>query len=291
VSIRVSPKVPAARYGRRSFLAQMVATAGALAAVGCTTGPGSGTGRRRNIGLQLYTVRDYMREEIATTLQRVADLGYTNVEFAGYFGQRPKRIREIVKAAGLRAPSGHVEFEQITQQPDLTIATALEIGHEYVVLGWLPQTARRNLDDYRVLANRLNQFARRCADHGLRFAYHNHDFEFRPVDGVRPIDVLLAQTAPGLVDFELDLYWISKAACDSAAFLREHSGRVRMCHVKDMAIDGSIADVGAGTLDFENLLQIAASSGVRHYFVEHDEPKDGMASAANSLRALERLHQ
>ncbi|HUG41708.1 MAG TPA: sugar phosphate isomerase/epimerase [Longimicrobiales bacterium] len=150
--------------------------------------------------------------------------------------------------------------------------------------------ARRSLDDYRRLAGRLEDAGGRAREAGLQLAYHNHDFEFERLDGAVPFDIL-AGTDPDLVQFQLDLYWIRKAGGDALAYFRRHPGRFPSVHVKDMAADGAMVDVGAGVIDWPALFAHADTAVIRHYFVEHDQPADPLASIRNSfihLRGLER---
>ncbi len=109
-----------------------------------------------------------------------------------------------------------------------------------------------------------------CREAGLRFGYHNHDFEFETIDGQIPFDVLLDETDPGLVDFELDLFWITKGGEDPLRYFERYPGRFTLCHVKDMAAGGEMVDVGAGGIDFAAIFARAEQAGLKHFFVEHD---------------------
>ncbi len=148
---------------------------------------------------------------------------------------------------------------------------------------------RTSLDGYRSMADRFNRVAERAKAAGLTFGYHNHDFEFEPLEGRMPWDVLLEETDPALVKLELDLYWITKAGGDPFKYLTEHPGRFPLVHVKDMATDGSMVDVGAGTIDFAALFARSGQAGIKHYFVEHDNPGEPFQSLAASYRYLRNL--
>lgn len=275
---------------RRDFLKTIGAAglAGAgLAAAGCTAA--SADRRLDRVGLQLYTVRDSMQESVERTLERVAQTGYDEVEFAGYFGRSPDAIRRTLDETGLRAPSTHLALESLEDDWDAAVDLAGTIGHDYLVVASIAPENRTSLDDYRRMADRFNQVGERAKAAGLTFAYHNHAFEFEPVDGRVPWDVLLEATDPSLVKLELDLYWITSAGGDAAATLRSHPGRIPLVHVKDMAADGSMADVGAGTLNFAALFALSEQAGIRHYFVEHDHPGDPFASIAASHHYLSTL--
>lgn len=268
-----------APLSRRTVLAWAAAGAGALALPG--TGLAQGAGRP--VGLQLFTVRDRMMADLPGALSRIAEIGYREVEFAGYFGAPPAEIRRLVAASGLSAPAAHIGAftgpDAVRDDPDRWIGEVAEAGHEWLVIPWLDEEDRRTLDQYRELADALNGFAERCRASGLKFAYHNHDFEFRPIDGVQPYDLLMERCDPALVAFELDLYWATHAGRDPRALLAQYPGRFPMCHVKDRAADGSMIDVGAGTIDFAAIFADPNASFV-HYFVEHDAPRDSLATAA-----------
>lgn len=251
---------------------------------------GAGTRSLDRIGVQLYTVRSLMREDFAGTLAAVAGAGYREVEFAGYFDHPPEEVRAILEGVGLEAPAAHVPLAALENDLQGTIAAARTIGHRYLVCPWLAPEDRVSIARYRELAAFWNEVGRACREADLRFGYHNHDFEFEPIGGSVPFDVLLGETDPGLVDFELDLFWITKGGRDPLEYFGRHSGRFKLCHVKDMAADGAMVEVGKGGIDFAAIFARAEQAGLEHYFVEHDQPADPLASIAASyehLRALE----
>lgn len=245
--------------------------------------------RLQNVGIQLYTVRDQMAVDVPRTLQRLAEIGYREVEFAGYFDHTPAEIRALLDDTGLLSPSAHTLLQPMRDTPEELIESALTVGHEYIVLGWLHPDERTSLDDYRQHAELINVFTEQCHSAGLKFAYHNHDFEFESMDGIRPMDLLLAETDPSRMWVELDLYWINKAGADPFAYFEKHPGRFPLCHVKDMDDDGSMADVGSGTIDFVALFAASELAGFQHYYVERDDATDTLASAANSFFAVSGL--
>ncbi|WP_456430202.1 sugar phosphate isomerase/epimerase family protein [Rhodocaloribacter sp.] len=279
---------------RRYFLRASAAALGGLALTGCTrenpddaretTTPGH---RLERIGLQLYTVRTLMEQDFTGTLEKVAEIGYKEVEFAGYFGHGPEDVKALLGRLGLAAPSTHVPLTALAPDAlDATVANAVAMGHRYVVMAWLAEDQRASLDAYRRHAELFNRAGEACREAGLQFAYHNHDFEFVDIDGVRPYDLLLAETDPNLVKMELDLYWITKAGADPLAYFERHPGRFPLCHVKDMAGGGEMTEVGAGTIDFATLFAHAGEAGLTHYFVEHDHPADPLASITASFAYL-----
>ncbi len=239
-----------------------------------------------SIGIQLYTVRDQMAVDVRATLTALAEMGYKEIEFAGYFDHSPADIRAMLDDLGLSSPSAHAPIEMLRDAPETVIETWLEIGHEYVVMPWLTPEQRDTLDKYRAHAELFNTFAEKCTAAGLKFAYHNHEFEFEAIDGTLPMDLLLAEVDPSLMQVELDFYWTAFAGADPFEYFERYPGRFPLCHVKDMAADKSMADVGAGTIDFAALFAAREQAGFEHFFVERDDAVDTLASAANSFAGI-----
>lgn len=238
------------------------------------------------IGVQLYTLRSLAAQDLPGVLRAVAAIGYGEVEFAGYHGMAPTHIKRALSDVGLAAPASHINPLAARDDPRPLIDAAAEVGHEWLVIAWLPPEERQNLDQWRAWADVFNRFAAQCRSAGLKFAYHNHDFEFTPIDGAKPFDMLLQRCEPALVDFELDLYWTTLAGEDPSAILAANSARFPLCHVKDMNAARQMADVGAGEIDFA---RIFAGHRFAHHFVEHDQPTDPIASITASYAAMRRL--
>ncbi|MDQ6885917.1 MAG: sugar phosphate isomerase/epimerase [Gemmatimonadota bacterium] len=247
--------------------------------------------RIRRIGLQLYTVRDLMKRNVESTLARVASIGYEEVEFAGYFGRTPRQIREALDHAGLRSPSVHVGLEEVRGRWRETLDAAHVIGHRYVVVASVDAKERRTLDDWRRVAETFDAAADEAHRAGIGFAYHNHDFEFEPIESRIPLDVLLEHSNRELVKIEMDLYWITKGGQDPLAYFARWPGRFPMVHVKDSAGAPAHAqrDVGKGTIDFRRIFAKSGEAGIEHYFVERDEPPNPLASIRASYRYLHAL--
>lgn len=248
------------------------------------------TGRIGKTGLQLYTVRDLMTENVAKTLQLVAKVGYQELEFAGYFDHKPKDLRAILDGEGLTAPSCHLPIEAFDNGTDAIIEAALTMGHHYVVVPYLTEQQRgTSIDTYQKLAARFNQIGEALHKAGLKFAYHNHDFEFQLTDNQVPYDVLLAQTDPRYVMMELDLFWTIKAKRDPLAYFAKHPGRFPLWHVKDMDSSGNMADVGKGAIDFKAIFAKANVAGLAHAFIEHDAAKDPVGTIRQGFTTLKSL--
>ena len=249
-----------------------------------------GTASVDRVGVQLYTLRSALEKDLDGTLARVAAIGYSEVETAGFHGKSAAEFRRILDAHGLRAPSAHIPLGDIRDKTDATLADATAIGAQYVVLPWL-EPGQRTMETYRSVVDVLNRVGQSAKRAGLRMAYHNHDFELETVEGVRPLDMLLERTDPELVSFELDLYWVTKAGADPLDYFTRFPGRFHMVHVKDSAGPPAheMTDVGRGSIDFGRIFARREQAGIRHYFVEHDNPADPLASIATSYAALRAL--
>jgi sugar phosphate isomerase/epimerase len=264
---------------------------GALAGLGGLSRLPTPRPHLETIGIQLYSVRRELARDFEGTLARIASIGYREVEFAGYLDRRPEDIKALLGRLGLAAPSAHIPIEVARQDWPAALAAANVVGHQYVVIPWLPAEERRTIDDYRRLAAELNRLGQEAKRAGPRLAYHNHDFEFTPLDGQIPYDVLVAQTDPASVALELDLMWITKGGQDPLRYFAKYPGRFEMVHVKDSTGGPEFrqVDVGRGTIDFRRILTQRRQAGIRHLFVEHDDPVDPLAFARASYKYLERL--
>ena len=276
------------RMNRRSLLRTVSYSALAVSGL---PGISFAAGERRveRVGVQLYTVRDLMAADPAGTLDAVAGMGYVEVETAGYAGLTPADFAAALKNAGLAAPSAHIPLTDVESAPERLLEAAAVVGHRYLVVPWLAPELRETTDGYARVADVLNGFGATCAEQGIQLAYHNHDFEFAPIDGVVPYDLLLERCDAKLVKFEMDLFWAVKAGVDSAAYFHAWPGRFPMCHVKDMTEDGDMVAVGDGRIDFATLFDAGATGGLQHYFVEHDNPEEPLASIRRSFAAVEAI--
>lgn len=276
-------------FDRRRFVTT-IGAATLAAAAGCRPALAVQPGRRklRRIGIQLYTLRGEMGRDLPGTLERVAKIGYKEVEFAGYFNRPATEIRALLDKNGLTAPSTHLALTPIEREPQKTFDEAKAIGIEWLTVPSAPGRPT-TVDDWKRIADQFNRAAASAKAAGLRFAYHNHNSEFRRLGDTVPFDILLANTDPSLVFFEMDLHWAVVGGADPIAYLDRFPGRVRMFHVKDSMgpPDHKMADVGAGMIDFRKIF--AKDPTIEHYFVEHDQPGDAFASAAASFQYLEKL--
>ena len=274
---------------RREFLSTTGALAlGAMLPPACRTAHGA---KLDKIGIQLYTVRDQMKADFEGTLARIAQIGYQEVEFAGYFDRSPADVRAILDRNGLTAPATHM----MSDNPEgwkKAIDLAKAVGHDYLVAPWIPEEKRKTLDGWKRVAEEFNRVGQTAMDAGIQFAYHNHDFEFVPkMEGRIPFDVLLENTDPKLVQLEIDLYWITKGGEDPLAYFARWPGRVPLVHVKDSmgGPEHQMVDVGQGKIPWARIFAKRDQAGIKHFFVEHDQPPQPFEGIATSYRYLKNL--
>lgn len=235
-------------------------------------------------GLALYTVRDAMTKEARATLEKVAQAGYVNIESAGYnngkfYNLSPaefKALLDEMKLTPISAHQGSVNFDNVDQQ----IADLKAVGFKYFVIPVPPMglfyfdNATKKMamkGGAKNLADILTKLGEKCKAAGLELLYHNHDFEFqKDADGNVVIDYLLENCDPKLVNFQMDLYWVTKAGADPVAYFKRYPGRFKIWHVKDMDEQGRFAPVGNGSIDFKRILANKKLSGMKYYYVEQD---------------------
>ncbi len=233
------------------------------------------------IGLQLYSVGDDLQKDVPGTLKRLRAIGYSRVETAGFAGLTAKEFRSQLDAADLMCHSVHLTASEGDMNP--LFEDAHTVGAHYVVTSGLGKTA--TLDDYKVMADRINDLAGKAKQAGLQYAYHNHNFEFRALEGGGiGYDVLLKQTDPKLVDFELDCGWIVAAGYSPETYFQRYPHRYVMLHIKDfVAGSGPITslaknerpqgtELGHGHIDYRPILAAAAKAGIHDYYVEQEPP-------------------
>lgn len=238
---------------------------------------------KRVVGLQLYSLRDELPKDVKGTIAKIAKAGFKEVETYGFsikdqfWGLTPKEFKALLDANGLKAPSGHYGLGTYLSDGNTTelkaaIAAAKVLGSEYVTIPWLDGSIRKNADDYKKIAARINEAGKLTKAAGIRLAYHNHNFEFEKQGDTTGYEILLKGTDKKLVDFELDLYWVVRSGNDPIKLFKENPGRFTMWHVKDMdkANPALNAEVGTGSINFKPIFAQAKLSGMKHFFVEHE---------------------
>jgi sugar phosphate isomerase/epimerase len=279
---------------RREFL--KISAAGSLSmmllgAAGCK--PGVAVSRKSHgVGIQLYTIRDAMAADVPGTLKKVSDIGYKNLELAGYadgkfYGIAPAEFKKLVNDLGMDVISSHTQVEAagITMDNAKIMADAhAELGVKYCVQPWVNEPDR-NIETYKKMIADWNEVGKIMKEVGIQFAYHNHNFEFANVDGVVPYyDIFMVEMDADLITMELDLFWASKAGQDPIAMFNKYPGRFQLLHFKDMrtnqapffdVIKDDVCSVGEGVIDFKNILTAKETAGMKYLFVEDDNQGNG----------------
>jgi len=279
---------------RREF-----AQAGSLAALLAAQGRAR---RLSSIGVQLYTVRTVLPQEPAKVLGAIEAIGYKEVEctWAGI-----DKLMPAIHAAKLKPTSIHLDSTVVTKGSDDDLNKMLDavkqMGFQYAVFPYLPPAERGGLDVIRKVSDKLNAAGKKCAERGLTLCYHNHAFEFEPMEGTTPFQVMLDSTDKKALQIEMDAFWVSVAGHDPVEMLGKLKGRVPLIHLKDKAQGTEVMykesvprtafkEVGNGVIDWKKVLDAARSAGVEHYYVEQDQtPGDPVESLRQSYAFLSKL--
>jgi len=261
-----------ASYSRREFLQAtgLFAAGAALSKNALAASPE----KLENFGLQLYTLRTDLPKDPKGVLKQVASFGYTQLEsFEGgqgmFWGMSPIEFKNYVGGLGMKIISSHCD---INKDFEKKAADAASIGMKYLISPWVgPQ---KSIDDFKKIADQFNAKGEVCKKNGIKFAYHNHGYSFKELDGQIPQDVMMDNTNPDTVDFEMDMYSVVNGGADINAYLKKYGKRFRLCHVKDRIKGSTEADasciLGQGDIDYPSILKLAKQSGVQYFIVEQE---------------------
>jgi sugar phosphate isomerase/epimerase len=235
------------------------------------------------VGLQLYSLRDEIGQDIKSVIAKAAKAGYQELETFGYskekgfFGLKPKEFKHLLSSHGMTSPSGHYGIDTYlgggsSDELKMYIDVAKGLGQTYLTVPYLGDKLRNSTDAFKSVSAKLNAAAEICKQSGLKLAYHNHDFEFKPIDGVMLYDVMLKETDPKLVAFEMDIYWVVRAGQDPIKLIDQHPGRFKMWHIKDMdkGKPELNTEVGSGSVNFQKIFAKAQKAGLQHIFMEQE---------------------
>jgi sugar phosphate isomerase/epimerase len=270
---------------------------GALAVLsGCAgisqTKAASATRKIDKIGIQLWTVRELFKIDPVGTFKMLAKVGYQQVEFANLepLPISPRELRKVADDIGISFPAAHFNPNFHFDTPQFVIDTAGELGCKYVINSWVDEKDRSKAG-YQKQADMFNVVGEKMRKAGLKYGFHNHEFEFKKMDGEKTgYDILVQNTDPALVFMELDMYWVVDGGADILDLLNRYAGRFKTCHIKDRTADGKMVNVGEGVIDWKTALDKATDQGMEYYFVEHDEPaKPTDAAVAISYNYLRNL--
>ncbi|MGC3959817.1 MAG: sugar phosphate isomerase/epimerase [Verrucomicrobiota bacterium] len=269
---------------------------------GCSAPKAAGTGDSFTgpLGIQLYSLRDEFKKDVPATLAKVHAFGFRTVELAGTYGKSPAEFTALLAANDLKAVAGHFSFERFRDDPEGVATEAKALGLEWAGTAWVPHQGQVTEEWARETAKVFNHAGEVLAKHGIKFYYHNHGYEFVPHDAGTLFDLLVKETKPGLVYFEMDVMWAVFPGQDPTQLMEKHAGRWALMHVKDLkkgVATGSLAGgtdtrndvvVGTGQTDWAALLRASQKAGVKHYFIE-DESPTVLEQIPQSLKYLENL--
>ena len=242
------------------------------------------SGADHPLGLQLYSLRKTIGDDVIGTINKVAGVGFKEVETYGYspengfWGMSVSEFKALLSKNGLTSPSGHYGADKYLSKDGTmsdfqdVIDAAKELGQEYVIIPYIGDTLRTSIDDYNRIADKLNEAGRKCKEAGLKLAYHNHAFEFEDFSGKNGYEVLLENTDKDLVFFEMDLYWVVRAEKDPVSLFQKYPGRFPLWHVKDMDKTNMElnTEIGSGSIDFKEIFDKAKKAGAKHFILEQE---------------------
>ena len=282
------------KINRRTFVQQ----SGILMSASCLpfTGFPMMSSRKYKMGLQLYTIRDAMKQDAVGSLKKVRALGYEDLELYGYdgdngsyYGYKAADFKKILEDHDLTTTSGHYgladyinDAESMTRYVDQCITGALALGQDYITWPWMAPE-HRNLETFKRLPELLNTIGSQISQAGLGFAYHNHDFEFVEYDGQTGYDIISSETDPKLVKFQLDMYWaVHSSKLSVPALIAREPKRFVMWHIKDMdKVTRDYSELGNGSIDYDSILREASQTGLQYYYLEQ-----GGNFATNSMQSI-----
>ena len=241
------------------------------------------------IGLQLYSIKEETNKDFVGSLEKVAEIGYQGVEFAGYGGISAMQMSKNLERLGLVVAGSHVGIDKLKNELDAEIEYNIEIGNRNIVC---PYAKPQNRQEYIELAKFLNETGEKIRKKGLLFYYHNHGHEFIDMGGIRGLNLLCKETEPELLKIELDLYWVKFSGLDPFEYLKSLGGRVDLLHYKDMndKLPPQSTDVGLGIIDFKPITEYAKSTDVKWIIVEQEHfDKPHLESVKNGFDYIKRI--
>ncbi len=300
---------------RRAFLQNSSLAMAAMTALPAYASQAKNGPLGKPIGIQLYTVRYETAKDLTGTLKKLSEIGFREVEMAGYYGKPAAELRKLLTDLSLRPTSSHRGLTEILKDPKKEIDYVAELGAKYLIVPFpaVPDSRFDNqpkdstktiansmtLDDWKWIAEQLNEIGEQSKKSGVITGYHNHNLEFRTIDGVVAYDQLLKQTDPSLVTMELDIAWVVAAGLDPVAYLNTHPERFSLLHVKDVKKDiatvvdvvkTTTTEVGSGKVDWARLFAACNPQHIKHYYYEQEQWDGPTLEAAqksyNYLRTL-----
>lgn len=283
---------------RRQFVTKSSQVAALLAlfpSVSCASKMMSSNGIFTDFGIQLWTLRDIINANPKETISQIAKMGFTQIEsFEGekgiFWGMKPAEFKTFLDGEGLKIVGAHCNWKENLAQKAADVAS---IGGKYLACPWLgPQ---KTIEEYKQYADAFNKAGEICKKEGITFAYHNHDYSFKELEGQIPQQVMMDLTDPELVKFEMDMYWVVTAGIDPVAYLTKYKNRFKMCHIKDRNKNATEAfdscTLGKGIIQYPELLKAAKANGMEYFIYEQEKysTQGVLTDAAASAAYLKQL--
>jgi len=248
------------------------------------------------VAAQLYTIREFTRtpEDVEKSMKKIKEIGYNAVQVSGFGPIEPERVKDIMDKEGLKICATHIGFNLMQENLDAVIKQHKLWDCKYVGVGSMPNEYRESREGYVRFAKEASDIARRLADEGLSFIYHNHNFEFVKFDGVTGMDILLEESDPDVFGFEIDTFWVQAGGANPVDWIYKVKGRMKVIHFKDMGVSAErqaiMTEVGEGNLNWKAIIKACQDTGVEWAPVEQDicqrNPFESLAISLKNLKAL-----
>lgn len=246
-----------------------------------------------NIGLQLYSVHKSIEEDLPATLEKVAKMGYSGVQFAGFSNYSAVEVREKLDQLDLESFGAHVQISSLENQLEKTLEYHEIIGNDLIIIPWIPENMRTTLDDYKRTAEYLNGIGEKLNANGFTLAYHNHDFEFKEFDGKTGFDIIFENTESEHLKIELDCFWASYTSNNPLNIIEKYGDRCISLHIKDMKKENDrhiSTELGTGNLPLTEYIRKGNEEGVELFIVEQEHfHKDPLESAFENGLAIQKI--
>lgn len=251
-------------------------------------------------GIQLYSLRNQLAKDVPGSLKHIREAGYTDVETAGFYNMPPADFKKELDKTGLKCTAMHAgDDNRFRNQLDAILAEARVFKPDFIISPWVGEQRRKDPEGCKRVAEEFNTWGKKVQEDGFRFAFHNHDAEFKPVGGSTAMDIFIQESDPKLVFFELDLFWVKRAGIDPGDYLRKYPGRFKLVHLKDIEMGRPLGDfkptpddwcvpLGTGQIDWTKTLGACADTGVTHYYVE-DESSGAPDAIKQSFEYLKKV--
>lgn len=246
-----------------------------------------------NVGLQFWSIKEAAANDLLGTIEKVAKMGYSGVQFAGFGDHTAEEVKAKMDEVGIKAAGAHVQLEELENALEETIKFHKEIDNDLIIVPFLAEERRTSKEDYEKVAAILGDLGKKLHTNGFTLAYHNHDFEFEVFNGKTGFEIIFGNTDPNHVKMELDCYWVEYAGYDPVEVIEKQANRIVSLHIKDKICEGNkqiSTELGTGTLPLADYVAKGKEVGVKWFVVEQEFfTKDPLDSAAENVKVLNEI--